>query len=97
MERWTIKQLKELDSLSFAIAILNERAAELKNPLSPLSKKIANTIASLSSVQDFMRKADRSIVNRCCCTCSKRESCKRAEEYKHNFSCWEGKEDSHAE
>lgn len=41
MERWTIKQLKEISMKTFIQAILSERQAKL-NPYCPLSVKLSD-------------------------------------------------------
>lgn len=46
MDRWTIKQLKEISNIDFAIAILNERKMKIC-PYSPLGVKLSDTIQSL--------------------------------------------------
>ena len=51
MNRWTIKELGEIDDIGFAIAILNERRTELTNPYAPLAKKIEEAIKTLESLR----------------------------------------------
>ena len=54
MGRWTIKSLKEIDDITFAIAILNERKNSL-NRYAPLAEKLsaaARTLSTLKSEKD---------------------------------------------
>jgi hypothetical protein len=51
MNRWTMKELEEIDDIGFAIAILNERLADLSNPYAPLAKKIEEAIKTLKSLR----------------------------------------------
>ena len=48
---WTIEQMKEMDDLSFAIAILNERRNKLTNVYSPLSIKLTKSIQALERLK----------------------------------------------
>lgn len=48
--RWTIEMMEEMDDVSFAIAILNERLSEL-NPYAPLAQKIKRAIQTLESLK----------------------------------------------
>ena len=50
MERWTIKELRNTDDLSFAIQILNERRKGL-NPYAPLYGKISQTVNTLTRIR----------------------------------------------
>jgi hypothetical protein len=50
MDRLTMKELKEISELDFAIAILNERSMGL-NSYAPLNKKINATIKKLESLK----------------------------------------------
>ena len=52
MQRWTIKELNQLDDLSFAVAILIERKAALGNPQTPLYRKLDQAIARLNEMRD---------------------------------------------
>lgn len=56
---WTIKQMKEMGDLEFAIAILNERAERL-NPYAPLSKRIAKAVKTLEKLKAADEKTDKS-------------------------------------
>ncbi len=47
MDRWTIKQLKEMNDVQFAMAILNERRAKV-NAYSPLGQKLDKARHTLS-------------------------------------------------
>lgn len=51
MERWTMEELENTDDISFAISILSQRRNGL-NPYSPLSMKLAQTIATLENIKD---------------------------------------------
>lgn len=94
MERWTIKQLSEIDDVSFTIAMLNERANDLKNPYSPLSKKIRKAVATLTTMQSYIKQVEEDVrlFGKCCCTCARRYECDSTVEYKHNFQCWKKRE-----
>ena len=50
-ERWKIKQLDEMDDISFAIQILRERRAKCTNYYSPLSKKLSKAISQLELIK----------------------------------------------
>lgn len=56
-ERWTIKKLKEIDDVDFAIAILNEKAASLTNPNAPLTDRIEKAVRGLRKMDESIRKA----------------------------------------
>jgi hypothetical protein len=49
--RYTIKMLDELSDLKFARLILQERMNGLKNPYSPLSSKLRQTINALAELE----------------------------------------------
>lgn len=49
--RYTIKMLDELSDLKFARLILQERLNGLKNPYSPLSSKLRQTINALAELE----------------------------------------------
>lgn len=51
MAKWTKKQLEELDNITFAIAILNERRQSTTNPYSLLNQKISNAIGDLEKIK----------------------------------------------
>lgn len=51
MNKWTKKQLEELDNITFAIAILNERRQSTTNPYSFLNRKINKAIAELEEIK----------------------------------------------
>jgi len=51
MARWTIKQLKEISDIDFAIMELQERKNKLSNPYSPLAEKISKVIATLEKLE----------------------------------------------
>ncbi len=59
MDRWTMRELKETDDITFAIDVLYERRKSL-NPYSPLSQKITEAIATLNRIryeaQSFIAK-----------------------------------------
>lgn len=50
-ERWTIKQLDEMDNISFAIQILRERKGKCVNYYSPLSQKLSKAISQLEVIK----------------------------------------------
>lgn len=50
MSRWTIKQLNEMDDLTFAMCILSERR-EMLNQNAPLAKKLASAYHMLDDVR----------------------------------------------
>ncbi len=50
MDRWTMKELKETDDITFAICILNERRRTL-TPYSPLGMKLAEAAHTLSNIK----------------------------------------------
>lgn len=50
MERWTMKELKNTDDITFAVCILNERKKTL-NPYSPLAKKLEEAAKTLSEIK----------------------------------------------
>ena len=50
MNRYTIKQLDEMDDIDFAIRVLSERSEGL-NYFSPLSRKILKTQKKLSMLK----------------------------------------------
>jgi len=49
---WTIEQMKNMDDLSFAITILNERRNKLTNVYSPLSQKLGKAIKTLENLRE---------------------------------------------
>ncbi len=51
MNKWTKKQLEELDNITFAIAILNERRQSTTNPYSLLNQKISSAICELEKIK----------------------------------------------
>ena len=51
-KRWTKKELKEIDDLSFAIAILYERKGTITNPYAPLNEKINEAIRTLADLKN---------------------------------------------
>lgn len=51
MKKWTIKQLKEISDIEFAIIELQERKNRLSNPYSPLAEKINQVIATLIKLE----------------------------------------------
>lgn len=51
MNKWTKKQLEELDNITFAITILNERRQSTTNPYSFLNRKINKAIAELEEIK----------------------------------------------
>ena len=64
-ERWTIKQLDEMDNISFAIQILRERKAKCTNYYSPLSEKLSKAIGQLEMIK----------YNNMCNSAMEREEC----------------------
>jgi hypothetical protein len=50
MERWTIKQLKETDDITFAMSILSERLGGL-NVNAPLAKKLQSARSTLDNLR----------------------------------------------
>lgn len=52
VDRYTIEQLKNMDDISFAISILQERKNKCTNYYSPLSIKLGNAINSLYSIKN---------------------------------------------
>ena len=51
MRRWTIKELKEISDINFAIAILYERKSTLTNPYSPMNDRINKAIRGLEDLK----------------------------------------------
>ena len=54
MNKWTIKQLDEMDYLLFTISILNERLNKL-NPYTPLAEKLQQSVARLNKIRDLLQ------------------------------------------
>jgi len=54
MNRWAIKELGEMDDLTFAMCILSERREKL-NQEAPLAKKLASAHRTLESLRDACR------------------------------------------
>lgn len=52
MKRWTIKELKNIDTIDFSIEILKERRSTLTNCYSPLYEKISKTINELKLLKE---------------------------------------------
>ena len=50
MRKWTMKELRETDDLTFAMAIMRERSGKL-NPNAPLMKKLNKAVATLDAVR----------------------------------------------
>lgn len=50
MDRWTMRELKETDDITFAICILNERRRTL-TPYSPLGMKLAEAAHTLANIK----------------------------------------------
>lgn len=50
MDRWTMRELKETDDITFAICILNERRRGL-TPYSPLGMKLSEAAHTLSEIK----------------------------------------------
>lgn len=50
MDRWTMKELKETDDITFAICILNEHRRTL-TPYSPLGMKLAEAAHTLANIK----------------------------------------------
>lgn len=55
MDRWTIEELKNLNSYDFAKAILNERRRKV-TPYSPLGVKLAEAALEIGAIGDRERK-----------------------------------------
>ncbi len=55
MKRWTIKEMNEMDDITFTIAVLRERQSMLTNPNSPLYVRIGEAIASLGCLNNRER------------------------------------------
>ena len=51
MARWTIEELKNIDDISFAVRILNERRQTTTNVYSPLNQKISKAINTLENIR----------------------------------------------
>lgn len=51
MDRWTLKELKETDDITFAIAILNERKSGLM-AYSPLRMKLSEAAKTLGMIKE---------------------------------------------
>lgn len=51
MARWTKEQLDNIDDISFAIRILNERRQTTTNVYSPLNQKINKVIRTLEEIR----------------------------------------------
>ena len=51
MARWTIEELKNIDDISFAVRILNERRQTTTNVYSPLNQKISKAIYTLENIR----------------------------------------------
>lgn len=56
MSRWSKKELEQLDNITFAIAILNERRQNTCNPYSLLNQKISKTARELEKIKEQGRK-----------------------------------------
>lgn len=54
MDRWTMKELKETDDISFAIQILYERRKSL-NLYSPLYQKISEAVNTLDRIRGAVK------------------------------------------
>ena len=50
--KWTIKQLKNISDIDFAICILNERKKTLTNPYSPMNERINKAIKGLENLKN---------------------------------------------
>lgn len=50
MERWTNKELEEIDDISFAICILNKYKNKI-SPLTPLGIKLNSAVKTLSEIR----------------------------------------------
>lgn len=49
--RWKTKEIESMDSIQFAITILNERKNKLTNPYSPLCEKLATAVRDLEGLK----------------------------------------------
>ena len=58
MNRWTIKELKETDDITFAMCILSERRENL-NQEAPLAKKLRSAYHTLNSMKEARNKIPR--------------------------------------
>ena len=61
MDRWTMEQMSKLDSVDFAIAILNERRNKV-TPYSPLGQKCLNSAHELSGMKEKMMDPEETYV-----------------------------------
>ena len=52
--RYTIEQLKNMDDISFAISILQDRKSQCTNYYSPLSQKLSKSINSLCGIKNTL-------------------------------------------
>lgn len=60
MNRWSKKELEQLDNITFAIAILNERRQNTTNPYSLLNQKISEAVRELEKTKEQRnQKANR--------------------------------------
>lgn len=52
MSRWSKKELEQLDNITFAIAILNERRQSTTNPYSLLNQKLSEAVRELEHIKE---------------------------------------------
>lgn len=52
MGRWTKKELEQIDNITFAMAILNERRQSTSNPYSLLNQKISKVVRELEKIKE---------------------------------------------
>lgn len=52
MNRWSKKELEQLDNITFAIAVLNERRQSTSNAYSLLNQKISAAIKELEKIKE---------------------------------------------
>lgn len=55
-DRYTIEQLKNMDDISFAISILQDRKSKCTNYYSPLSQKLNKSINTLCGIKNTLPK-----------------------------------------
>lgn len=61
MDRYTIKDMEELDDIQFAIRILQDRRSKCTNFYSPLSQKLYKCIDTLTAIRNNMPPSQREL------------------------------------
>lgn len=61
MDRYTIKDMEELDDIQFAIRILQDRRSKCTNYYSPLSQKLDKCISTLTVIRNNMPQSQREL------------------------------------